>query len=155
MGGALGQASFTEWCDPGSPLTQCEDSTTAWKLFLGYRFNAYVGAEASFIQWGKVTASTASASASAEQRSYGLAGVGSFEIGGGFAAFGKLGILLNEQTTRRVSPNPSTVNRDDTAVHYGVGARYAFPRYVAVRAEWEKTEKLEAQLLSIGAEYRF
>jgi opacity protein-like surface antigen len=47
------------------------------------------------------------------------------------------------------------VNRDETEFHYGLGAKYAFTRNWAVRGEWEKTDKLKVELLSIGVEYRF
>lgn len=155
VGAALGQAKFTQWCDTGgSPiqLTQCDDGTSGWKVFGGYRFNPFVGAEAVFIEWGKVSASTATASVSAKQRSFGIAGVASLPLGQAFALQAKLGLLSTEQTTQ--SPT-SSVDRSDTEAHYGIGARYAFASNWALRAEWEKADKLEAQLLSIGAEYRF
>lgn len=155
VGAALGQADFTEWCDTGgSPiqLTSCDDTTVAWKLLGGYRFNAYLGAEASFINWGKVTASTASASVSAKQHSFGIAAVASFPVAQGFSVQAKLGLLSTDQETE--SPG-SRVDRSETEGHYGVGARYAFPGGLAVRGEWEKADKLEVQLLSIGVEYRF
>lgn len=154
-GGALGQAKFTQWCDTGGSaiqLTQCDDSTSAWKVFGGYRFNPFVGAEAVFIEWGKVTASTATASVSAKQRSFGVAGVASLPVGQAFALQAKLGLLSTEQTTQGPT---SSVNRSETEAHYGIGARYAFAGGWSARAEWEKADKLEAQLFSIGAEYRF
>lgn len=105
-----------------------------------------------FVEWGKVTASTATASVSARQRSFGIAGVASMPLGQGFALQAKLGLLSTEQKTQ--SP-ASSVNRSETEAHYGIGARYAFPNRLGVRAEWEKADKLEVQLLSIGVEYRF
>lgn len=155
FGAALGRAEFTEWCNTGdspTPLTSCEDTTTAWKVFGGYRFNPYIGAEASFIDWGKVDASVGAVRVSAKQTSYGIAGVASLPVGRGVSLQAKLGLVRTEQETQ--SPG-SRVDRSDTETHYGIGARYAFTRYLAVRAEWEKTEKLEVQLLSLGAEYRF
>jgi hypothetical protein len=38
-------------------FTSCEDSDTSWKLLGGYRFNRYIGVEASYVDWGEVTAS--------------------------------------------------------------------------------------------------
>jgi hypothetical protein len=105
-----------------------------------------------FVEWGKVTASTATASVSARQRSFGIAGVASMPLGQAFALQAKLGLLSTEQKTQ--SPG-SSVNRSDTEAHYGIGARYAFPGRLGVRVEWEKADKLEVQLFSIGVEYRF
>jgi opacity protein-like surface antigen len=127
----------------------------------GYRLNRYLAAEVSYIDWGEVTAAGTVVSSgtafdiAASQYSYGIAAVASLEIAAGFSVFGKLGFLRNEQETRRISPNPLTVNREDTGIHYGAGARYAIGPTWAVRGEWENTEKLEVQLLSIGVEYRF
>jgi len=155
LGGSLGQAKFTEWCD--GALASCKDTDTAWKLFGGYSFNRYFAVEGTYINWGEVTATTASAvSVAAKQHSYGIAAVGSLPLGPQFSVFGKLGLLHTMQETSRISgPNPSTVERDDNELHYGLGARYSLARNWAIRGEWENTEKLKVQMLSIGAEYRF
>jgi OmpA-OmpF porin, OOP family len=153
LGGALGQTRFTEWCDPGT--TTCDDKDSGWKLFGGYRFNRHFALEGTYVNWGEVTASVGPVNVAAEQRSYGLAVLGSLPLGPQFAVFGKLGILSTEQETRRINPNPSTFQRDETELHYGVGASYALTSNWAVRGEWENTEKLKVQMLSIGVEYRF
>ena len=59
VGGALGQSKLKEWCDTGgnpSALAGCEDTDTSWKLLGGYRFNRHFAAEASYTDWGEVTA---------------------------------------------------------------------------------------------------
>jgi OOP family OmpA-OmpF porin len=153
LGGAFGQSKFKEWCDP--TLASCKDTDTAWKVFGGYRFDRYFAVEGSYIDWGEVTASTASAAVAADQTSYGLAGVGTLRLGPSFEVFGKLGFVRTEQKTRRITPNPSTVDRGETEFHYGLGLKYAFARNWAARAEWENTEKLKVEMLSVGVEYRF
>lgn len=163
LGGGLGQSKFKEWCDTGGStaitLTACKDTDRAWKLFGGYQFNRYLAAEASYIDWGEVTATALSGGqsvdVSANQHSYGIAAVGSLALGPQFSVFGKLGFVHTEQQTRRISPNPSTVDRDETELHYGLGVKYGLARNWAVRAEWENTEKLKVEMLSIGAEFRF
>jgi OOP family OmpA-OmpF porin len=157
IGGALGPSKLEEWCDTGGAITlsACEDTDTAWKLLGGYRFNRNFALEGSYIDWGEVTASAGAAAVSANQRSFGVAVLGSFEVAPRFSLFGKVGLLQTEQETKRITPNPSTVDRDETEFHYGFGATYGFTPNLALRAEWEKTEKLKAQLLSVGVEYRF
>jgi OOP family OmpA-OmpF porin len=158
VGGGLGQSKFKEWCNTDGSVTfaSCEDTDTSWKLLGGYRFNRYVAAEASYIDWGEVTVGTnTGARAAATQSSYGLAVVGTFPIGEGFELFGKAGFLKTEQETRRITPRPSTFDRDETELHYGLGVKYAFTRNWALRGEWENTDKLKVELLSIGIEYRF
>ena len=159
LGGALGQSKFKEWCTGETAtirFTGCDDGDTSWKLFGGYRFNRYVGVEASYIDWGEVTASVnTGARVAAKQQSYGLAAVGTIPFGERFELFGKAGFLQTEQETRRITPRPSTLDRDETELHYGLGVKYAFTRNWAVRGEWENTDKLKVELLSIGVEYRF
>lgn len=155
LGGALGQSKLKEWCT-GASFTACDATDTGWKLLGGYRFNRYVGVEASYIDWGEVTASfNTGAQVVAKQHSYGLAAVGTIPLGERFELFGKAGFLMTEQETRRITPNPLNVSRDDTEFHYGAGVKSAFTRNWAVRGEWEKTDKLKVELLSIGVEYRF
>lgn len=163
IGGALGQSQFKEWCDTGGVTTlrlaNCEDTDTSWKILGGYRFNRYLAAEATYIDWGEVTATVVGGpqpvDVAATQRSYGLAAVGTLPLGARFELFGKLGFLQHEVETRRVRPNPNTEERDETETHYGLGVKYAFTRNWAVRAEWENTDNLKIDMLSIGVEYRF
>jgi OmpA-OmpF porin, OOP family len=154
LGGGLGQSKFIEWCDP--TLRACDDQDSAWKLFGGYRFNRYFAVEASYVDWGKVTATGATgARAAADQHSYGIAAVGSLQIDPRFTVFGKLGFLRNEQETRRITPNPSTLQRQETGLHYGFGGKYSFTKNWGLRAELENTEKLDVRMFSIGVEFTF
>ena len=52
-------------------------------------------------------------------------------------------------------PCPHCGLRNETEFHYGVGARYLFAPNWAARAEWERTDQLKVELLSIGLEFRF
>jgi OmpA-OmpF porin, OOP family len=158
VGGALGQSKLKEWCDTGgnpSALAACEDSDNSWKLLGGYRFSRYFAAEASYIDWGEVTATvrvgTQNLGVKASQHSYGLAAVGVLPIGERFDLFGKAGFVQTEQDTT----STRTVGRDETEFHYGVGVKYTLTRNWALRGEWETTDKLKVELLSFGVEYRF
>lgn len=161
FGGALGQSQFKEWCDTGGSTTAtlpaCSDTDTTWKIFGGYRFNRYIAAEATYVDWGKatatarITATGRTIDVAASQVSYGLAALGALPLGSRFELFGKAGFLNTEQETR----STGTVTRDETELHYGLGVKYAFTRNWALRGEWENTDKLKVELLSIGVEYRF
>ena len=163
LGGALGQSKLKEWCDTGGSTTAslpaCDSKDTSWKILGGYRFNRYVAAEATYIDWGEVTATVRNnangrtVDVAASQSSYGLAVVGTLPLGERFELFGKAGFLNTEQD-QRVSPS-STASRDESELHYGLGARFLFTRSFAARAEWETTDKLKVEMLSIGVEYRF
>ena len=127
-------------------------------MFGGYRFNRYVAVEGSYIGWGTTSASGTRSSgaafdATADQRSYGVAGVTSLELAAGFSVLAKFGYLRTEQQQRSESAG-RFVDADTNEWHIGVGARYAFSPQWAVRGEWENTGRLKLQLLSIAAEYR-
>jgi len=155
LGGSLGQATFTEWCVDSPSVLSCDDKDSAWKILGVYRFNRYVAVEGTYINWGKATGTVLVAGAprdvSAEQTSMGVAAVGSFEFTPQFSVFGKAGFLMTEQET----PASSATQRDETEFHYGLGLRLRFAPNWAARGEWEKTEKLKVEMLSIGVEYRF
>jgi len=152
VGGALGQGTFKEWCVPSPVVLTCDDQTTAWKVFGGYRFNRYFGAEATYIDWGEVSGTVSGVGrVTADQTSFGVAAVGNLDLSPQFSVFGKAGLLMTEQET----PASSTRQRDETELHYGVGLRYRFTRNWAARAEWERTDQLKVELLSIGVEFRF
>jgi OmpA-OmpF porin, OOP family len=154
LGAALGQSKFKEWCDP--TLAACDDKDSTWKLFGGYRFNRYFAVEGSYVDWGEVTATTTTGDrVAADQHSYGIAAVGSLQVGPQFTVFGKLGLLRTEQETRRITPPASSRERKETELHYGLGVRYSLTKNWGLRAEWENTDKLEVQMLSIGVEFTF
>jgi len=152
IGGALGEATFADWCVPSPVVLSCDDGTTAWKIFGGYRFNRYFGAEATYLDWGQVSGTVSGVgTVTADQTSFGVAAVGRLELTPQFSVFGKAGLLMTEQET----PASSTRKRDETELHYGVGVRYLFTPKWAARAEWERTDQLKVELLSIGLEFRF
>jgi OmpA-OmpF porin, OOP family len=154
LGGALGQSKFREWCDP--TLAACDDKDSTWKLFGGYRFNRYFAVEGSYVDWGEVTATTTTgARVAADQHSYGIAAVGSLQVGPQFTVFGKLGLLRTEQETKRITPSPLTLTRKEIELHYGLGVKYSVAKNWGLRAEWENTDKLEVQMLSLGVEFTF
>ena len=152
VGGAFGQATFKDWCVPSPVVLSCDDGAAAWKVFGGYRFNRYFAAEASYVDWGEVSGTVSGVGrVSADQTSFGVAAVGTFDLTPQFSVFGKAGLLMTEQET----PASSTRQRDETELHYGIGVRYRFTPNWAARAEWERTDQLKVELLSIGVEFRF
>lgn len=155
LGGSLGRATFTEWCVDDPAVLACDDKASAWKLLGGYRFSRNLAVEATYINWGEVDGTVRTASGerrvSAEQTSIGIAGVLSFDVSPQFAVFGKAGFLKTEQDL----PASRQSSRDESEFHFGLGARVGFTPGWAARAEWEKTQKLKVDMLSIGVEYRF
>ena len=154
LGGSFGQTTLKEWCDaPPGALRACDDADIGWKVVGGYRFHRYFAAEVTYIDWGKVSASSATTSVTANNTSFGVAAVGILPVGERFSLFGKFGFLQTEQDLALGGASSST--GDDTEMHYGIGLKYRLTKNWGLRAEWEQTERLKAQMLSVGAEYAF
>jgi OOP family OmpA-OmpF porin len=152
VGGALGQATYTEFCDASA--LSCDDKDTGWKLFGGYRFNQYFALEATYFDWGRAIGTVAGPrEIPLSQTSFGIAGVLSFRFAPQFSVFGKLGLLKTEQETPASASGTTT--RDTNETNYGAGAAFHFTSNWAARAEWERTEKTKVDMLSAGIEYRF
>ena len=44
---------------------------------------------------------------------------------------------------------------DDTGLHYGFGAMFDLGRNFSIRAEWERNDEAEIDMMSIGLQVRF
>jgi OOP family OmpA-OmpF porin len=153
LGGSLGQMEADGDC-PG--IFTCDRKDSAWKLFGGYRINRNLAAEAFYGNWGEISVSSGAVRATGEISSWGLAGLGILPIGERFALFGKLGYAQTEQEVSATGPGVTLSNSDDGGeAIFGFGATWNFTRNLGLRAEWERLEKSEVDIMSIGLQYRF
>lgn len=163
VGGSLGQTKFKEWCTgsaPGVIITSCEDSDTGMKALGGYQFNRHFALEGTIIYWGEASATASTSNvrrATIENSSVGGAAVGILPLGERSELFGKLGFVrTSQELTRSLATGGSVaIDGDDTETHYGIGVKFKLTPQLRLRAEWERTDKLEVEMLSIGVEYRF
>ena len=163
LGAAFGQAKAKDFCEdsePGFTLDACDDKASAWKVFAGYRFTRYIAAEASYIKTDdfsqRLTFSGAPVTLNVDAKSYGIAALGIWPATQQFSVFGKLGIARTDAEAQgTVLGQTITTGEDETGLHYGVGAMFDFTRNFGLRAEWEKLEKGEFDMLSLGLHYRF
>lgn len=164
LGGSVGQAEAQGWCDTGGAagvtLASCDDKDTAWKLFAGYKFNRYLALEGSYMNLGEFTASVTSGGVSAnvtgEATSWNIAAVGMLPLGNQFSLFGKLGWAWTDAAASvTVGGTNVRVGEDDDEAIYGVGVQWDMTRNWALRAEWERLDKSEIDMLSIGVQFKF
>jgi len=152
-GGSIGQSEADGSCPGGF---SCDFKDTAWKIFGGYRINRNFAAEAFWGQWGEISISTGGANATAESRTIGVAGLAILPVGNQFEVFGKLGIGSTKIDASGTAGGFSASASDSGSdVLYGVGATYNFTRNLGVRAEWERLNDSEQDIMSIGLQYRF
>ena len=166
----IGQSDAKDGCN-GVPVgVSCKKTDTAYRLAGGYQFTPMWGAEVSYADLGKVTASglVAGVPVSAELKSTSLqlAGTGTFPISGAFSVIGKLGIARTD-----VKPSgsalgitvglPTTVS---TKAAYGIGVQYDFTKNISARAQYEDLGKVgdvntigesKMTLISAGVIYKF
>lgn len=89
VGGSLGQMEADGSCPGGF---SCDFKDSSWKIFGGYRINRNFAAEGFYTNWGEISVRSGVTSATAEQTSLGIAGLGILPLGPQFEVFGKLGI---------------------------------------------------------------
>lgn len=150
---------------------QCSDGldTTAYRFFLGYQFNDFIGLEAGYSDFGSVDISLSSNVAEsgvsfvgsgqgeAEVDGFTLSALLSVPIGDRFAIFGRAGVLawdasasgsasgiITESDGSVESLSESFVLDDSGADGlYGAGARFDVTDNVTLRAEWTHYELVD------------
>ena len=96
-------------------------------------------------------------SATANSSTFGVAALGILPLGGGqFELFGKLGIgSTSVDATASAGGFSAGASDSGSDLVYGVGAMFNFARNLAVRAEYERYNDSEINVLSVGIQYRF
>ena len=170
VGGSLGATNGLDLCDAfHSSFTTtsgtCDNSKLAGKVFGGYKFNKYVGAEGALVYLGTANAdgtflgvpTTADAYAGGLE----LAATGTIPVTDEFGILGKLGGLFWGVH----SETGLGFDRDDSGVSFAMGAgmKYDITPNVGIRVEWERFWQVgnstigesDIDMFTIGGLYRF
>jgi OOP family OmpA-OmpF porin len=151
-------ASFTQTEADGTCPSgfSCDFKDSGFKIFGGYRFNRNFAAEAFYADHGEISVKVGTVSAKAESSTFGVAALGILPLGSNFELFGKLGIGSTSVDATASAPGVSAGASDSGSdILFGVGAAYNFTRNLGVRAEYERFNDSEINVLSIGVQYRF
>ena len=152
VGGSIGEMEADGSCPPGF---SCDFKDTAFKVFGGYRINRNFAAEGFWGEWGDITIGVPGASAKVEARTFGVAALGILPVGR-LDLFAKLGIghtkLKASGGGLLAGATDSDSGRD---LLFGFGAAYNFTEGFGVRAEWERLDDSELDVISVGLQYRF
>ncbi len=163
-GGSIGQSKFIDQC---AGTITCSDTDTAVKIFGGYQFTENWGAEASYVDFGKFTATAfigVPVNVTAKANGFQLAGTGTIPVNNQFSFFGKAGIFLGRlDNSGSVGGTSVSVSGSSTTFSFGVGAKWNIVDRFAVRLEFERFSKVgsdasgtsDIDLISVGASYRF
>jgi OOP family OmpA-OmpF porin len=136
------------------PSAPTDRSDTGAKLFAGYNFNQYLGAEVGVINTGKFESSAGSLRG---QGTY-LDAVGRVPLTGALSATGRVGVFQGKLKDGR---SGTEVSDDGTNVKGGLGLQYDITRNHAVGAEWERYRfdgsngSVNTDLYTVGYKYTF
>lgn len=153
-GAGLGRSDYDVAC-VGSAA--CDTKGWGGKVFVGTKFNEFLGAELSYLHLGDVELG-----GGGDSRAHGVNAslVAGFPVSQSFSANAKLGTTYGYT---RVGGPPAVGGgkRDDFGLSYGLGLAYSVTRNVDVRADWDR-HRLEftrgdenVDLLSVGVQFKF
>ena len=157
-GGSLGQSKGD--CGSGFAGSSCDDSDTAFKIFGGYQFNKYLGAELGYAALGDVKATFPTGDVTVEAKAWDVMAVGTFPVADRFNVFGKLGWFRADSDASGLASGSDS----SSGLTYAIGAGYDFTRNFGLRAEWQRYTDVggnnvggetDADVMSIGVVYRF
>ena len=170
VGGSLGAATGLELCSavtPGFNTTPgtCDESEFAAKVFGGYKFNKYVGAEGALVYLGTADATGTYLGVPTTDDVYAggleLVAVGTLPVTDRFGILGKLGGLF----WGIASETGTGFDRDDNGASWAIGAglKYDITDHVGIRIEWERfwdvgnstIGESDVDMFTIGGLYRF
>ena len=136
------------------PSAPTDRSDTGAKLFAGYHFNPYLGAEVGVMNTGKFDSSAGSLRG---QGVY-LDAVGRVPLAGALSATARLGLFQGKLKDGRTG---SEVSDNGTNLKGGVGLQYDITANHAVGAEWERYRfdgrngNVNTDLYTVGYKYSF
>ena len=139
------------------PDAPTDRSDTGAKLFAGYRFNQFFGAELGVMNTGRFESS------SGNLRGQGvyLDAVGRFPIVGALSGTGRVGVFQGKLKDGR---SGTQLTDDGTNVKGGLGLNYDLNKNHALTAEWERyrfdgaganSSKVNTDLYTVGYKYSF
>ncbi len=170
VGGGLGAATGLDLCsafNPGFTTApgSCDKSEFAGKVYGGYKFNKYLGAEGALVYLGSADANGTFLGVPVTSDVYAggleLAGTGTVPITDQFGILAKLGVLF----WGIHSEVGTGFERDENGTSFatGVGLKYDITKHVGIRLEWERFWQVgnstigesDVDLFTIGGLYRF
>jgi OmpA-OmpF porin, OOP family len=158
VGGSVGSSNYSS----DSCVGNCDKTDIGFKVFGGYMFTPYLGAEVGYGAFGKAKV--------------GITGLGNAEIKtSGFhgfltaqypvenwAFFGKLGFAWLDNEVTLSTPSASASDSDSsTEFAWGLGLTYMFNKNVGIRGEYENYKydwrgaSDNISLWSLGVQYKF
>ncbi|MCM2567223.1 MULTISPECIES: outer membrane beta-barrel protein [Janthinobacterium] len=137
-------------------------SNTGYKAYAGYDLTQNFGAEAGYVDFGKLTTTFDGDKLDVKSHAFYVAATGTLPLNEQFSLFAKAGVSQNRTKVSVVGENVNDSTNKTSAI-FGIGAAYHFDKKLSLVAEYENFgkvangdgAKLKADLLSIGLRYKF
>mgnify|MGYP000147276251 CR=1 FL=1 len=133
--------------------------TEGWKVYSGYQFNKYLGAEAGYANLNDLTARSGTTRIDTESNAWTLSAVGSYPLTDKFSVMAKAGAAyVQANTSTKVGGAVARRSGEDSyEPYYGLGVTYALLDNIDLRAEWERfdLDKSNIDLMTAGFAMKF
>ena len=162
VGAALGRTSFSAK-NLGLPKTGSDESAQASKVYGGYRFSDRLGVEAGYVRLGTavetLTVGNNAVAQAVKARSLYVAATSRLPLSSDFALTGKAGVSFGKASGTNVLPVAADMTGSKRSFMWGIGAEYQLTNAIALTADFDHfgqvSNKMRANLFSVGARYRF
>ena len=154
IGGSYGMTNID--VSTSGPGASVDGDDSGFKIFGGFQFSKYWGAEVGYLDAGKASVTGPGGNTNLSVTGWTLAGTGTLPLGENFALLGKVGMWMWDSSCSGAVCLPSASD-SDADMYYGIGARYNFNKNWGVQVEWEQfdTSSDAVTLTSIGVRYKF
>ncbi len=144
---------------PQTGPTTANTRSEGWKVYTGYQFNKYLGAEGGYANLNDMTATTGTLRTNVNSDAWTLAAVGTLPVTDKLSVIGKLGAAYVLADIRAKDGVALTQRSGDDSYepYYGVGVSYALLDNLSLRAEWERFDRkdLDIDLMTAGFAVKF
>jgi long-chain fatty acid transport protein len=138
----FGQSNYSDANDTANPRS------AGWKVYGGYQFNKYLGAEGGYANLNDMTDTTGTVTTNMDTDAWMLAAVVSYPLTENLSVMGKLGgaYMLTDINIKDGANLTVRVGDDSLQPNYGVGVSYALLDFLNVRAEWERFHRDDSNI---------
>ena len=162
LGASLGEAQFRKSCD-GVTGGICDSSDTAYRLYGGYHFGPNAAIEVGYASYGEVLVDTPLVGFEASLKAFDISFLPAYRFNERLGIFGRFGIYRSQLELHGFGPTPANESEHNTGLTWGAGLRFHFGSRSAVRAEYQRLDKVggattgkdNIDFLSLGLEMAF
>jgi len=150
----VGQGSVDTDIGDGTTVAILDDSTTAYRLALGYELGQYFSVEGAYVDFGNINANLLIGDVTASADGFGLAAIGRLPLGDSFALTARVGYLSWDADVTLAGQGDSDSGSD---IVFGIGGELNVGERLGFTAGWSRysLDDIDLDYLSVGIRFRF